>query len=422
MDTREIVKIIEFWNNTIKTESLFRRDIMEEIDIASKEIVDIIGPRRCGKTSLLKLLMTKIDKNNSCLYINFEDPFFVSNDNARIIEDIIDVYHNYFSKNLRFVFFDEIQVIKDWEKVIRKYRDAGKLKIFVTGSSSKLLSKEISSLLTGRHLTYSILPLSFKEFLDFKKFGFIDKKEILLKETEIKKYFLEYIQNGGFPEITLSNNLLLLKNYFFDIVQKDVIMRYNLREKEILEKLTVYILSNSTKLTSIDSLKKLYGISYHLVNTYLEYLKQAFLIFELPQFSYSLKTQQKAIKKYFALDTGLVNQISIKFSEDKGRMLENIVFLDLLRKGEEIFYLKLQNGYEVDFVVVSKNKVKKLIQVTWDLHNEKTESREINNLIKAMEYFNLYEGIILTFEHEEEIVKGKYTIKIIPVTRWLLSN
>jgi hypothetical protein len=144
------------------------------------------------------------------------------------------------------------------------------------------------------------------------------------------------------------------------------------------------------------------------------------LIFELPQFSYSLKTQQKAIKKYYSLDTGLVNQISIKFSEDKGRMLENIVFLELIRKGNEIYYHKMQNGQEVDFIIVSKNKVIKLIQVAWDLDEEKTKSREVNNLIKAMEEFKLNNGVILTFEYEENIKIGKYVVHVLPVYQWLL--
>src|SRR3990167_784100 len=164
----QIIKIIDFWQKSVKHGTLLEREIINDINIGGKEIIDLVGPRRSGKSSILKLLIRKLE-TDKFLYINFEDPFFIANNDQEIIEKILEVYGSYYGKDLKYIFFGEIQEILNWEKVVRKLRDAENYKIFITGSSSRLLSREISSLITGRHISYQIFPLSFGEFLSFNK-------------------------------------------------------------------------------------------------------------------------------------------------------------------------------------------------------------------------------------------------------------
>jgi len=422
INTQQLVKVIDFWNKSVERDKLHDRLALEKINYESKEIVDLVGPRRSGKSSILKLIIKRLKLSGNFLYINFEDPFFVANNDPQIIEELTAVFKEYFNPRLEYLFFDEIQEIKQWEKAVRKLRDGEKFKIFITGSSSKLLSGEISSLITGRHLSYNIFPLSFSEFIAFRGIKICEKKDIILKEKKIFKMFDEYLKIGGFPEAVLTRNPELLKNYFYDILQKDIVMRHNIREKEILEKMAVYLLSNSGKITSIESLKAAFNISFLAAQSYLEYFKESFLVFELPQFSYSLKKQSKALKKIYAVDIGLSNAVSFKFSEDRGRMLENAVFFELKNEEEEIYYYKTKNNLEVDFLMKEKTKVKKLIQVCWSLEDKKAKERELKSLIAAMDELKLKDGFILTYNEEDEIRINKKTINVIPVYKWLLKS
>lgn len=418
----QLVKIIDFWNKSAKSGSLFDRALVSKIDLKSKEIVDLAGPRRSGKSSILKLVIKKLKLENNFLYINFEDPFFVANNSAQVVEDLVEVFLEYFNQDLRYIFFDEIQEIPGWEKALRKFRDAKEYKIFVTGSSSKLLSSEIAASLTGRHQSYSVFPLSFSEFLAFKNVAASGKKERILNEQQIAKNFDKFLLIGGFPEAVITGEKELLKNYFYDILQKDVMARHNLRDKGALEKMGVYLLSNSGKTVSLESLKKMLNLSYVSANAYLQNLKDAFLIFDVPRFSYSLKKQAKSFKKIYAIDTGLADAVSFKFSEDKGRMLENAVALELLKNKKDIFYYRGQGNLEADFVVKEKLKVKQVIQSCWSLSEEKTKKREISGLVAAMREFKLKEGLILTYA-EEEIIKteqGKIFVK--PAALWFLEQ
>jgi len=417
----QLVKIIDFWKKNSKIGNLIERELIQEIDTGGKEIIDLVGARRSGKSSILKLIIRKI-KSDNFLYINFEDPFFISHNDPQIIEEIIEVYQKIYEKKAKYLFFDEIQEIEHWEKAVRKLRDAETYKIYVTGSSSKLLSREISSLITGRHLSYGVFPLSFKEFLNFKKFPAVSIKDIILKKDEIYKKFQSYLEIGGFPEPVLTNNRELLKNYFYDILERDIVRRYDVRDKDVLEKLAVFILSNSGKIISVESLRKMFNLSARPIAAYLNYLKQSFLVFELMQFSYSLKKQEKALKKYYSADLGLSNAVSFKFSEDKGRMLENVVFLELKRRGEKVYYYKTKSNSEVDFAVKVKNKFQELIQVAWFLDDEENKTREIKSLYEAMEEIKINKALILTNDHKETIKNEGKTIEILPVYEWLLDN
>ncbi len=422
IDKNQIVKVIDFWQKSIGTAPLFERTALDSIDVeGDKEIIDLVGPRRSGKSSLLKLIIKKLEIKDNFMFINFEDPFFITYNQPGIIEELISVYTEFFSSDLEYLFFDEIQEINQWERAIRKLRDSERYKIFLTGSSSKLLSSEISSLLTGRHLSCKVFPLSFREYLVFRGVDYKRKKDMAMKEKTYLRLFEEYFSIGGFPQAVQTQSQELLKNYFFDILQRDIVMRYDVREKEILEKMAVYLLSNSGKAVSIESLKGAYNISFAAASSYVEYLKDAFLVFELPQFSYSLKKQMKAIKKIYSVDTGLSNAVSFRFSEDRGRVLENIVFLELKKRGKELYYYKTGNNLEVDFLVWEKNEAVELIQVSWEMGDKKTRQREIKALLQAMKETGLGNGLILTAEEEDEMdIEGR-TIFIKPVYKWALE-
>ncbi|MBU4481208.1 ATP-binding protein [Patescibacteria group bacterium] len=421
-NNEQLIKIIDFWRKSVEKDELQIRHILEMIDIKSEEIIDLVGPRRSGKSSVLKLIIRNLDLKGNFLYINFEDPFFISHNDPEIIEDLVAVFREYFNSGLRYLFFDEIQEIDHWEKAVRKLRDGENFKIFITGSSSKLLSGEISSLITGRHLSYKIFPLSFAEYIDFKKIKLEGDKDIVLKEKLLHKEFLKFMEIGGFPAVVTGDNPALLKNYFLDILQKDIIIRHDIREKDALEKMAVFVLSNSGKITTAESLKKAYNLSFDTVSSYLEYFKESFLVFDLLQFSFSYKNQSKTLKKIYAVDTGLASSVSFRFSEDRGRMLENVVFLELKRKCDEVFYYKNQDGTEVDFLTREKNKNKELIQVCWDLSDEETKKREVDSLLKAMNELKLKSGAVLTNNETGEINTDGKTIIIQPVFKRFLAG
>ena len=422
VNKEKLVKIIDFWHKSLERGDLFSRDSIEVINYKSKEIIDIIGPRRSGKSSLLKLIINRLGMSGNFLYINFEDPFFIENNNAEIIEMIIDVYGEYFKGNLKYLFFDEIQSINSWEKAIRKLRDGTDYKIFITGSSSTLLSRELASLITGRHKTQRMLPLSFQEFLFFKKINIDSKKDIILKENSIRKQFDNYMVIGGFPEVVLSSDKELLKNYFYDFLQKDIVVRHDVRDKDALEKMAVFLMSNSSKIVSIASIKKSFNLSYKAAQNYLEYLKEAFLIFELPQFSFSLKKQSKALTKIYGVDTGLAREVSFSFSKDNGRILENVIFLQLYRKFNEIYYYKTNSNLEVDFLAKNKEEVKELIQVCWSLKDEETKKRELKSLLEAMDELKINQAKIITYDETDKIKVDNKVIEVIPAWKWLLKN
>lgn len=417
----QLVKIIDFWKKTVDEADLVYRSAVDLIDDRSKEVVDIIGVRRSGKSSILKLLIKKLGLSDF-LFINFEDPYFVTHNQPEAIEELVAVYQEYFSSKLKYLFFDEVHAINHWERAVRKLRDSGKFKIFVTGSSAKLLEKEMATLVTGRHISSQINPLSFREYLGFKGVELKLKKDLILKEKLLQKLFAEYLTTGGFPEVVLSGNLALLKQYFFDILQKDIVMRHQIRDKETLEKMGVFLVSNAAKIVSVGSLKKTFGISFEAAAAWLAYFEEAFLIYQLRQFSFSLKKQQRSLKKIYAVDNGLANAASFRFSEDKGRMLEQCVFLELRRRGDEVYYYKTGNNKEVDFLAGHKPEKKALIQVSWDVNDGETKKREVDGLRQAMTELKMTKGLILTYNNEEEISAGGRRIAVRPVYKWLLSE
>jgi predicted AAA+ superfamily ATPase len=424
-------QIITFWKEFMIPKAL-EREI--KLDINTDFIITITGPRRAGKTYFCfelinKLLETKIS-NENILYINFEDNKLLgaeSKDLDKLLESFFEL-SQINKKQKIYLFFDEIQTVKNWDSWVRTINDARKdIQIILTGSSSKLLSKEISTKLRGRVLNYEIFPLSFKEVLNWKNIKY-DLKTISYSKDkpEIKKLFSLYILNGGYPAIT-SQNLQkenVLQNYYDSMIFKDITERYKIEDVNKLKALANLLFESVSKEMSYSKLaNKLssigFKISKNTVIEYLSYFEDAYLFFQNLKYEYSLAKQLGSIKKIYCIDNGLLNTVSFKFSDDFGKLLENLVFIELKRRNEQTYYFR--KNYECDFLVVKKNKVDLAIQVTKKLDDE-NEKREINGLLEVMNEHKLKEGFILTEEQEEEKIIEDKKIRIIPVWKWLLEE
>ncbi len=415
---KDIIKTIikDFHNRGIPR--FIEREI--KIPLNPGKIVSIIGARRAGKTYAMYQVMSKVKDITNIIYINFEDERLEISlkDLYLIIDSYFEIYPDKKEKDL-FFFFDEIQEIKGWEKFVRRVYDSVSKNIFITGSSSKLLSKEISSNLRGRTVTYEIFPLSFREYLKFKDLQ-IDLHSTKGK-SKIMYYFSEYITKGGFPEtISMDEEIYkkTLTSYFELMIYKDIAERYLISNFLPLKMFIKKLISNTSKEFSINKIFNEFKsqgikISKDTIYNYLDYCEDSYIILPINNFSESATKQ--IIKKSYSIDTGLSSMVSFSLSKDKGRLFENLVLLELKRKYDEIYYYKEE--YECDFIIKERDKIVKAIQVCYEF-NENNKEREIKGLKEAMNKFKLNHGIILTINEEEEL-EG---IKIIPVQKWLLEN
>lgn len=377
------------------------REKEKDVKISDSFALIITGVRRCGKSTFLSQLLRKQAKG---YYLNLEDPrlegFELSDFNKAegIMKELYGEGGTYF--------FDEIQNIGKWEKFIRYLIDK-KERIVITGSNAALLSRELGTKLTGRHLQVEMFPFSFREFLD------------MTKENPSASSFEEYSCKGGFPEYLKKGNPEILHELLSDVVMKDIAVRFGIKNTNILNKIAIYLISNVGKEFSYNSIKRMFEIkSVQSVIDYISYFENAYLVFTVPYFSYSYKKQQVNPKKIYSIDNGFSHANSVSFSKDKGKMLENAVFLGLRRKFRDIFYFQEKN--ECDFVIKENGKVTSAIQVCFDFNDENKE-REINGLLAALKEFSLKSGLILTYDQDDELLVDDRRIVVKPVWKWLLS-
>lgn len=423
---------IRRWNpwwaekESIKILSGVKREILPEIlkTINLSHIKDIIGVRRSGKTTtmyqVVKSLLTNGIKPKDIVFLNFDD----SEINASSFEDILKSLGK-INPDVKYLFVDEVQQKSGWEGWIRTLYDTKMFnQIFVSGSSASLLSRDMGRVLTGRHLTFSIFPFSFKEYLKFTGWEKFDIDFLKYNKNKLLYHQEEYIKNGGFPETlgkTDSERKIILTNIYNDILARDISARFG-AYYDIVKKVSYHLLSNVANEFSYRGVANSTGLSVETVEKYLEFLKESFMVLTLDTFSYKTKIQFRQNKKAYCIDTGLRNTISFRFSEDLGRLVENIVFIELKRRGKDIYYWKDKVGKEVDFFVKEGLKVKELIQVCWEIENPDTKKRELKGLMEAMEKFRLKKGLVITEDNEgEEKIRGK-TVEYIPLWRWLLSK
>jgi predicted AAA+ superfamily ATPase len=397
---------------------LIERELFQKIKKDKSNLVVIIsGMRRVGKSTLVYLL--RKEKKEKDYFLDFDDEKLL-NFSVKDFEKMEEVFLELYGEQDTF-YFDEIQNIRGWERFVRRLHNEDK-KVYITGSNASMLSRELGTHLTGRYLPFILFPFSFREFLNFKKVEPVHHNFTFLKteKVKIKKAFEEYFKIGGFPEF-----LKLQDNYYLDMVYesvlyRDIITRYDLSREKPLKELVLFIASNLGKSVSYNSLLKTIGVKNPTtVKQYFDYLENSYLTFLLTKFDYSLKKQMMNHKKMYFIDQALSNRIGFRFSQDRGRFLENVVFLELRRMGKEIFYF--QEGGECDFVLRRGKKIIEAIQVTDEMSNEKTRQREIDGLLEAMSKFKLQKGLILTSDEEDEIRINGRIIEILPIWKWLLK-
>lgn len=394
-----------------------RRDtgVLRSINFAkyyrTKQITVISGVRRSGKSTLMRQLAEKYDK---FYYLNFDDERLVDfslEDFDRLMISFKKLYSS------RVIFLDEIQNVNQWELFVRRIFEEG-YKIFLTGSNAKLLSSELATRLTGRYLKIELYPFSFTEFLRAKKIDLKEKNSEQL--AKILKYFDKFLVSGGFPEFVISGEKEILHRIYDDILYKDLLVRFKIKEVKSFKQLAHYLFSNIAKEISYGTLKNTLNFkSLTTVKNYIDYLEESYLLFELYKYDFSLKKQYVKEKKIYSIDNGLQKAVGFSFSENRGQALENCIFIELKRRQKEVYFYK--DKKECDFVIVMGNKVKTLIQVTEQL-NQQNEKREIEGILEPMKKFNLKKGIILTKDQESKRKINGRIIKIMPVWKWLLSD
>lgn len=412
----DLKKVIDTWQDWKARTDRIRRPRAIRPMLPKENALALIGVRRCGKTFIATELLCSEEKEPS-LYMNFEDPLFVKNNEVRILDELISVYTEFSQVAPQILLFDEIHNIENWERWARKIIDLQQTRLIVTGSSAKMLSSDLATSLTGRSVTETVWPLSFSEFLQFSE-------KNPRNENEHLGALREYMHLGGFPQIVLSENEeekeKLLKQYFNDILYNDVIKRNQIRSADKLEKLARFYLSNSAALHSCNSVRKAFGVSVDMAIDYTRFLQEAFLIFQMNRYHPNLKTQLRDSKKIYAVDTGLRNQNAFAPNPDFGKLTENIVYLEIRRRGKEPYYFQ-ENG-EVDFLITDNGKPIEAIQVCYDnLEDPKTYDREYRSLLEGLQATGLDEGLILTKSREERTKREGKNIIFMPLYKWLLS-
>jgi len=422
------IKDIILENQNIEFPHTILRDIIIPLDLDI--IISIIGARRSGKTYILyqkiaELIKLGINKEQ-ILFLNFEDERLTLN--VENLDQIIQAYTELYPENNikdTYFFFDEIQNVKGWEKFVRRIFDTKSRHIFITGSNSKLLSTEIATELRGRTVTYTVYPLSLSEYLDFNK---VEKTLYPQKnKSKVIHYTQKFLKEGGFPENIFFDKqiqLRILQQYFNVMIFRDIVERYKISNIETLKFFIKKIFAGITKPFSINKayndLKSLgYKISNKYLYEYIDYCNSVFISQSINKFDFSEIKQAKSDKKTYIIDNGLLSAIEFSVSENNGKLLENMVAMEFLKAGKEIFYFKHKK--ECDFIVKEKNNFLP-VQVAYEINNNETKQRELKGLIEACNYLRVNKGIIITFDTEEKFIHKNIEVSVIPVYKYFLNK
>ena len=375
------------------------RESLKNIPIIDSYATIITGIRRCGKSTLLLQLLRQQYAN--AIFLNFEDIRLAGFE----VSDFTRLQNEIEKRGVKVIFLDEVQIVEKWEIFVHQLLREEYV-VFITGSNASLLSKELGTHLTGRHVSMELFPFSYNEFL-------------LIKGMESgEQSFNDYLNAGGIPEYVKSGQPIILSSLIDDILIRDIAVRHSIKDVDSLRQLAVYLITNVGNLVSANKLSGMFGLkSSATILDYFSYLKDSYLVEFLPQFNYSIKAQARNPKKIYSIDPGIIQEISISFTEDVGRKLENIVYLHLRRNYKELYYYK-EKG-ECDFVSFLKGQPQKAIQVCYHI-NDLNFEREYNGLLEAMKAFQLEEGCIVTLNQEDTFSKDGYTIQMIPAYRFLI--
>jgi len=401
MDYIENLKVWNFWGTTtsIGTERpKYMKKLLSYTNMP--EIIAVTGIRRSGKSTLLIQLIARLINRGirpiNTLYVNFEDPAFQDDFNAVDLLELVKLYKDKLKPRGRvYLFLDEVQHVKEWERaILTLYETRQNVKIFVSGSTSNFLFSRLSDRLSGRYLAIQVCPLDFSEYLEFTN-----------NRLSVNNALDKYLLYGGFPRVvtekTLQKRSEILIGYYNTILERDVLLKHNIRNKKDVKKVSRFILSNPASLVSTYKLEKYLGISNVNIQKYIQFLQESFLISEASYFAYSVKKQIRNPSKLFIADTGLSNLVGFTFSENKGKLLENVVYTKLSEiYPRDIFYWK--NGTKVDFVIFQGNKVRKLINVTMTVDDPDVLEREFSSLDIAKKQFPDAETMLITLYNQSK--------------------
>ncbi|MCX6803748.1 MAG: ATP-binding protein [Candidatus Diapherotrites archaeon] len=420
MDRTQLRFVINDQQKTFESENPFvKREALSELDklMKLKMPVVITGVRRSGKSFIMKQFKDSLNLTpKQFLYIDFNDERlsgFKVTDFQLILDFLVE--NDYEKKCL--LFLDEIQEVELWEKWINRIKT--QFRIIITGSNSKLLSAEISSTLTGRSLSINMMPFSFIEFLKAKKIEYMNYDSNFETKAKLISYFSKYFIEGGFPAYVLEENEVILRELYENILYRDIIKRFGKNEKQLRE-LSTFFLSNPTNKFSFRGISDLIGTKNRvLVKSFVLSFEKSLTFFFLPKFDYSIRKQIQNPQKVYCIDNGFLSKLGFRFSDNEGKLLENLVAIELKRRSQNTYYFN--DAHECDFVIKEGNKIVKAIQVTTKISKE-NEEREIKGLLEAMNKFNLKEGLILTTDQEEERKQENKKIILKPVWKWLLEK
>lgn len=372
-----------------------------------KQIITITGIRRCGKSTLAKTainyLINKGVNPLNILFVNLEQPFFLEyRDDATFLEKTYEEYLKLANPNGKtYVVFDEIQFFQNWEVYVKSKYESSDIKFIITGSNSSMLSTELATLLTGRSLNIHLDTFSFKEFLDYKQIDYSSKLQRINNKIQISRAKDEYLKWGGFYEVFEIKDEFakksLLVSYVRNIIYKDIVPRYNIRNSQTVEKLFFYLVNNTTNTLNYTSLAKTFEISDKTIKEYISYFEETFMIKRIDKYHTKPKEKIKSTKKLYMKDNGFF-QIATKKTPQFGALLKNFVFNYLFSKSDELTYIK--DNYEVDFY-----DEKSLYQVSYNIEDEKTRQREL----RVFEYFSYINtnAKLITYDTTEENEKIK---------------
>jgi predicted AAA+ superfamily ATPase len=386
--------------NNLSRDTGLKREALETLSDLSAYALIVSGIRRCGKSTLLFQLLK--ERYPDALYLNFEDPRlyeFERKDFVRLDKVIGDT-------GSKVLLFDEIQIVPEWERYVRQKLDEG-YKLIITGSNASLLSRELGTKLTGRHITKELFPFSYQEF-------------VLYKQLEPSaNSLLQYLDIGGFPEYVKQGANEILNHIFDDILIRDIAVRYGIRDVKTLQRLALYLVSNVGKLITSNRLKSMFEVgSANTITEYLSHLQDSYLLHFVPKFSYSVRKQMVNPRKVYAIDTGMISVNSGSFTDDSGRKLENLVYLHLRRRSREIYYFS-EKG-ECDFIVFVNGVAVEAVQVCFDLNPDNLD-RELNGVVEALAFLKIKRGKIITVHQTERYEKEGFAIEVIPCHEFLLS-
>ncbi len=403
-----------------REENIVPRSGLAEAEKAVKfpNILAVLGIRRCGKSIFSHLLV----KGKNFGYVNFDDERMIGA-KTEDLNEILKAFYQLYG-DVEYVVLDEVQNVKGWELFANRLRRTKK--VILTGSSSRLLSGELATHLTGRHLDTTLFPFSFREFLQAKKFA-QSRHYTTQEKAELLGNLDEYLENGGFPEVQKFGKRMLPAIYE-DILSKDVILRHKINKTDELKKLARLLLTNTAQEFTYSKAAKAVSVKHvSTISNWVRYLEDAFLLFKLERFDFKLRQQFLAPKKAYCIDSGLVNAAGFRFSENKGRLMENAVAVQLMRKKApqsqlEVYYWKDHQHNEVDFLLKKGKKVLELIQVSFANSRQEIREREIKSLLKASGALRCKSLAIITWDFEGGAKIRNRAIKFTPLWKWLLGN